>query len=47
LGADHEPAAGYGPAGIGPELTDSKRTAVLGGTATTLIPRLAAVRLKG
>jgi predicted TIM-barrel fold metal-dependent hydrolase len=27
-----------------PELTDSDRTAVLGGTATTLIPRLATVR---
>jgi aminocarboxymuconate-semialdehyde decarboxylase len=27
-----------------PELTDSERTAVLGGTATTLIPRLAALR---
>jgi 6-methylsalicylate decarboxylase len=29
-----------------PELTDSDRTAVLGGTATTLIPRLATVRVR-
>jgi len=27
-----------------PELTTSERTAVLGGTATTLVPRLAAIR---
>jgi hypothetical protein len=27
-----------------PELTDSERAAVLGGTATTLIPRLARLR---
>jgi hypothetical protein len=28
-----------------PELTDSERTAILGGTAATLIPRLATLRL--
>jgi hypothetical protein len=30
-----------------PELTGSERTAILGGTAATLIPRLAALRPKG
>jgi 6-methylsalicylate decarboxylase len=30
-----------------PELTDDERTAVLGGTAATLIPRLAALRPQG